>query len=717
MSPPAVAAHGPPPTAQRHWPTPQDYNEAVQNPALNFADPELRRGTPELTPLGLPRAITGGFASVYRLRCGARDWAVRCFLREVPDQQERYAAIGRHLAAAKLPATVGFAFLADGIRVGGRLYPILKMEWVRGEPLDRWIERHLGDPAALRALADRWGVLLRALRRAKVAHGDLQHGNIMVINDELRLIDYDGLYVPALAGRAATEVGHRNYQHPRRDVTDFGPHLDHFAAWSIDLSLRALAIEPGLWGRFVAGDEALLLRREDYERPATSAALAALAALPDPALRALVGRFRALLAHDVSQLPPLDAAEPQRKAPRGLTRVRPARAVAPTPAIGAAAWLADHLPVPPVRRIESSPLPERVGFIVALGLLSAACVLALSGVVAGVAALVFALLASVTVGAALLVRFLSLPSSPGLLVVRLRLVRSGLWVGWWMLAAALVARWSARVAEREATRLAALTAERQEWTSQLRGARAAGRHRLERFEVERRQLQEAEAEELATALRLYRHRAVAERLEAFALLDAELPGLGAHSTLQLLKAGIRTAGQIVDLRVSRPSGAAGGGELVQVEVPGRGLVQVEGLGRKRAQTLLDWRQSLVIRTGIALPAALSVEQEATIRLRYHARRQEIARRATVAGKRAERQEAALRERGKDERAELNLRADEVRQRAARSRGRSAALQGRASAKLSSGQLALTLARRELGAYRAVGFAAYLRAVVGLEMDH
>jgi len=137
------------------WPPPQDYNEAIQNPQLNFTDPELRAGVPEMTPLGLPRAITGGFASVYRLRCGGRDWAVRCFLRAVPDQQERYAAIGRHLAAAKLPYTVGFAFQPGGIKVGGRAYPLLKMEWVDGEPLERWIEDHLGDPAALRALAER----------------------------------------------------------------------------------------------------------------------------------------------------------------------------------------------------------------------------------------------------------------------------------------------------------------------------------------------------------------------------------------------------------------------------------------------------------------------------------------------------------------------------------------------------------------------------------
>jgi hypothetical protein len=59
------------------WPTPQDYNEALQNPRLNFEDRELQTGTPELTALGLPRPITGGFASVYSVRSGSRRWAVR----------------------------------------------------------------------------------------------------------------------------------------------------------------------------------------------------------------------------------------------------------------------------------------------------------------------------------------------------------------------------------------------------------------------------------------------------------------------------------------------------------------------------------------------------------------------------------------------------------------------------------------------------------------
>jgi hypothetical protein len=79
------------------WPTPQDYSEAVQNPRLAFGDPELQAGRPELDRLGLPRPRSGSFATVYKIECAAKNWAVRCFLRNVPDQQQRYAAIFNYL--------------------------------------------------------------------------------------------------------------------------------------------------------------------------------------------------------------------------------------------------------------------------------------------------------------------------------------------------------------------------------------------------------------------------------------------------------------------------------------------------------------------------------------------------------------------------------------------------------------------------------------------
>lgn len=61
------------------WPSPQDYNEALQNPATAFADEDLRSALAVCDKLGLPRAVSGNFASVYELLSGDKRYALRCF--------------------------------------------------------------------------------------------------------------------------------------------------------------------------------------------------------------------------------------------------------------------------------------------------------------------------------------------------------------------------------------------------------------------------------------------------------------------------------------------------------------------------------------------------------------------------------------------------------------------------------------------------------------
>ena len=69
-----------------------EYNEAVQNPATAFRDPELRQGQVKLNALGLPVALSGGFALTYMMATRRRRLAVRCFHREIPKAQHKYAA-------------------------------------------------------------------------------------------------------------------------------------------------------------------------------------------------------------------------------------------------------------------------------------------------------------------------------------------------------------------------------------------------------------------------------------------------------------------------------------------------------------------------------------------------------------------------------------------------------------------------------------------------
>src|SRR5204862_6818300 len=124
--------------------------------------------------------------------------------------------------AACLPFTVNFQFLQQGIRIRGQWYPILKMLWVEGLLLNQFVADNLDKPVHLHKLSQIWLRMARRLREAGAAHGDLQHGTVLLVpgskNAKLavKLVDYDGMFVPALARSSSGEVGHPNYQHPQR---------------------------------------------------------------------------------------------------------------------------------------------------------------------------------------------------------------------------------------------------------------------------------------------------------------------------------------------------------------------------------------------------------------------------------------------------------------------------------------------------------------------
>ncbi|MDQ7041292.1 MAG: hypothetical protein Q9M35_10170 [Rhodothermus sp.] len=255
------------------FPTPSQYREAVQFPEVAFTDSELQQATPEVDALGLPRAISGAFATVFVLQGRTRRWAVRCFHAPVPDLAVRYRALARHLAQHPTLPLVPFDFQPAGIRVDDQAWPLLKMDWVEGVPLNRFVAEHLDEPEMLARLSEAWVALVEQLEATGMAHGDLQHGNVLVGQEadrlRLTLVDYDAVYVPALRGRKSPELGHRNYQHPDRSEADFGPWIDRFPALVIYTALQALQHRPEL-GRRYPLDEALLFRAGDLYAPERS---------------------------------------------------------------------------------------------------------------------------------------------------------------------------------------------------------------------------------------------------------------------------------------------------------------------------------------------------------------------------------------------------------------------------------------------------------------
>lgn len=287
------------------WPTPQDYREAIQNPQICFKDPELQSGLPELDKLGLPRPISGGFASVYKIKCGKTEWAVRCFTNNVKDQKVRYDAISLHLSSVNLPYIVPFEYLSEGIKINGNWFPVVKMQWVEGESLLHYIQRYLHNVEILKGLANKWLKMITELHMANIAHGDLQHGNILIHNDEIILIDYDGMYVPCLNGMKSNELGHRNYQHPGRNEEHFGPYIDNFSAWVILISIATVSVDASLWNSLGAGEgeECLLFRQKDFVSPGASRAFEFLELVDDETLRFLVNSFRDVTAIEMPKVP------------------------------------------------------------------------------------------------------------------------------------------------------------------------------------------------------------------------------------------------------------------------------------------------------------------------------------------------------------------------------------------------------------------------------
>ena len=297
------------------WPSSADYSEAVQNLKHSMGDKELRIGEAATDALGLPMLWAGGFANVYKIHNSktGNTWALKCFTRKISGQADRYRQISEHLQKARLPFMVDFTYLNDGIRIRGEWFPALKMRWVEGGiRLNEFVEEYLNRPRTLRDLLEMWPKMASRLRGAKIAHADLQHGNVLLVprSDRrlaLRLIDYDGMHVPSLAGTPSAELGHPAFQHPERGRRGtYSAEVDRFSNLAIYSAIHSLTVGGRkLWERF-NNDDNLLFRQEDFRDPGNSDVFHAIWGLPDPDTRALIGRLALACKSPLDRTPLLD---------------------------------------------------------------------------------------------------------------------------------------------------------------------------------------------------------------------------------------------------------------------------------------------------------------------------------------------------------------------------------------------------------------------------
>lgn len=251
-----------------NFPTIADYLDAVTNPYGRFrhlTEVEVaRNGYDE------PIFCTGNDAVVFRMHDAegdrangkSADRALKCYTR-LPEHFEAVYDFLATVQSAHLLPVERFSeeiYLHDAYDRGYRM-PVVWMPWVEGPTLGQAVRGACrnGDRAALRRMAEAFDRLSAWLQEQPFAHGDLKHDNLLFDEaGELLLVDYDAMYVPALAGCICAQIGSPAYQHPDRDAACFGKQIDDYPMALIAVSLWALVDDPALHARYNDGENLIL---------------------------------------------------------------------------------------------------------------------------------------------------------------------------------------------------------------------------------------------------------------------------------------------------------------------------------------------------------------------------------------------------------------------------------------------------------------------------
>ena len=258
-----------------NYPLISEYIEAIKSAEDNFE--KLNYLRPVLGDDGLPVMTSGNFAVVFKMKDeqSGKFYALKCFTKEQEGRADAYREIAKELENVSSPYILSIRYLdkelfVDTDQTTETEFPVLLMDWVEGKTLDKYLRENLDDKYALEMLAYRFSQLAQWLIPQPFAHGDLKPDNILVREDgTLVLVDYDGMYVPAMKGQKARELGSPDFRHPQRTEKDFDEHIDDFPLISVLLSLQVIAFRPQLYEEYGALNR-LLFSERDYNDIANS---------------------------------------------------------------------------------------------------------------------------------------------------------------------------------------------------------------------------------------------------------------------------------------------------------------------------------------------------------------------------------------------------------------------------------------------------------------
>ena len=262
------------------YPLISEYVKAIQDAGDNLE--QLAHLTPVLDDHGEPYRSSGAFAVVFKMqdKSSGKYYALKCFTEEQQGRAEAYRQIADELDLLDSPYITSVKYMEKELFVDSQCeedeFPVLLMDWVDGETMEAYIAANYHNQSAMSMLCYRFGKMAAWLRSQSFAHGDIKPDNIIIRPDgSLSLVDYDGMFVPAMKGSKSPTIGTRDFSHPLRTVDDFDETIDDFSLASIALSLKAISMKSTLLDIYGASDR-LLFSENDYRNPSNSKVISAL---------------------------------------------------------------------------------------------------------------------------------------------------------------------------------------------------------------------------------------------------------------------------------------------------------------------------------------------------------------------------------------------------------------------------------------------------------
>ena len=262
------------------YPLISEYVKAIQDAGNNLD--KLSYLTPVLDDHGESYRSSGAFAVVFKMldKSTRKYYALKCFTEEQEGRADAYRQIADELDMVDSPYITSVKYMEKELFVDCQCeedeFPVLLMDWVDGETMEAYIAANYHNLSVMSMLCYRFGKMAAWLRTQSFAHGDIKPDNIIVRPDgSLALVDYDGMFVPAMKGCKSPTVGTKDFCHPLRTVDDFDETIDDFSLASIALSLKAISMNSTLLDTYGASDR-LLFSENDYRNPSNSKVISAL---------------------------------------------------------------------------------------------------------------------------------------------------------------------------------------------------------------------------------------------------------------------------------------------------------------------------------------------------------------------------------------------------------------------------------------------------------